>query len=111
VGFPSKKDQFRPGQSGNAAGSSTARRVTAALLSLISEKQADKSLATVWLRKALEGDRHFFRYLLDRVDGAVTDVLVINDQSKPNRIKIPGAAGPARRRTAPRRAGKRKPAP
>ncbi len=72
--FPSKKHQFPVGRSGNPTGGSKGRRVTAALVAMIEEKQADRSLALVWLNKALLGDRHFFRYLLDRVDGpAVTE--------------------------------------
>jgi len=69
VGFPSRKHQFRPGLSGNPAGSSKARRITEALLALIEEKGADKILADVWLTHALKGDHRFFSTLLDRIEG------------------------------------------
>lgn len=68
---PPEETRFKPGQSGNPAGYSRSRRVSDALIALIVEKKADRSLALVWLQKALEGDRHFFRYLLDRVEGPV----------------------------------------
>jgi hypothetical protein len=61
--------KWKPGQSGNPAGYSRGRRVTDALIALIEDKGAEKPLASVWLRKALEGDPKFFAMLLDRVEG------------------------------------------
>lgn len=41
------------------------------MLELVDERKADRGLALVWLREALAGNRHFFKMLLDRTEGAL----------------------------------------
>ena len=61
--------RWREGQTGNPAGSSKGRRISAELNRLIDEKKAIPLLAEVWLSKALEGKFPWFEMLLDRIDG------------------------------------------
>ncbi len=65
MSFPSKPHQFKPGQSGNPAGSSRRQRITGAIL----EAFDDAKFAAVGMRLALEGDFRFWSYIFDRVDG------------------------------------------
>ena len=41
------------------------------MLELVDERKAERGLALVWLREALAGNRHFFKMLLDRTEGAL----------------------------------------
>lgn len=66
---PGNLRPFAPGQSGNPAGHSRARRVTAALMALIDERGGERKLAEMWLDAAEAGDFKFFKELLDRVEG------------------------------------------
>jgi hypothetical protein len=76
--------RWAPGQSGNPAGHSRGRRFTNGILDLITEKSADREIAKVWLREVLAGNRHYFKMLLDRVEGPVhlgeTDLLPPGDE-------------------------------
>jgi hypothetical protein len=87
---PPKEHQFKPGQSGNPKGYSRKRRITDALLDLIAEHKADKTLANVWLTAALKGNFPFFRELLDRTEGPVKQIIETHDsdEAKP-RIEVP----------------------
>ena len=110
--FPSKRTQFKPGQSGNPTGHSRARRITSALLDLIAEKNAEKGLATVWLSEALKGDYKFFRELLDRTEGPIAEHAPQSpDDERMPRINIPGRKTRKSRSKVKGKPRKRKPAP
>lgn len=72
---PPEHSRWQPGQSGNPAGYSRNRRITAALGALIEDEKAGQPLARVWLNLALSGDPKFFSMLLDRIEGKVPDVI------------------------------------
>jgi hypothetical protein len=103
--IPPKEHQFKPGQSGNPNGYSRSRRITDALLDLIAEHKADRTLANVWLKAALQGDYRFFRELLDRTEGPVKQIIETHDsdQEKP-RIEVPDVDQRPKRRARGRKA-------
>lgn len=89
--FPNPDTQFKPGQSGNPDGHSASRRVSSALIKLIDKEGADSDLVKTWLAMALgkqselEGrkpDFQFFKELLDRIEGKVTDKFEFKDVTK-----------------------------
>jgi hypothetical protein len=63
--------RWKPGQSGNPAGSSKSRRITATLIELIEERNLWRQLAEVALNAALAGDFRYWKEVIDRVDGPV----------------------------------------
>jgi hypothetical protein len=62
---------WRPGQSGNPAGHSKARRASKALAARLDAGRAADQLAAAWLALALAGDPVFFAMLLNRIEGRV----------------------------------------
>ena len=87
-----KPHEFKPGQSGNPDGYSRGRRITDRLIKLIEDKQAGDPLASVWLREALSGDPIFFRMMLDRVEGTVTQNISIDALSDEDAVDEHGGA-------------------
>jgi len=84
--WPYVPAQFQKGQSGNPKGYSTKRRFTDGMLGYISDRKADNAILTVWLKEILDGNRHYFKMLLDRAEGAVRyrdDEVVSSDQDGP----------------------------
>ena len=78
--FPSEKDQFVPGQSGNPGGYSRGRRIRNAIHRMLDEKGLERTIALTFYamatgdRKPLNGRKpslRWFREFLDRVDGPV----------------------------------------
>jgi hypothetical protein len=69
--------QFQPGQSGNPKGRPTERPLTASLREALNADDGKliETLAQVSIDKALSGDFRYFREIMDRVDGKVTDRL------------------------------------
>jgi hypothetical protein len=65
---------FPPGKSGNQGGSSQRQRLTAALRRLLDSKEGlDDALMSMAVGRALKGDFRFFKEILERIDGKVTD--------------------------------------
>ena len=85
--FPNPDTQFKPGNPGGP-GAPRGPRITTVLRALMDEKAADKGLATVWLKRALEGDFRYFKELLDRIEGKVPDKIenigspTVNDEMR-----------------------------
>jgi hypothetical protein len=73
---------FKPGQSGNKSGSSKKQRLTSALRKLLDSKEGlDDALMSMAVGRALKGDFRFFKEILERIDGKVTEkteVKVVN---------------------------------
>jgi hypothetical protein len=73
---------FKPGQSGNKGGSSQKQRLTSELKRLLDEKEGlPAALMSMAVGRALKGDFRFFKEILERIDGKVTDkteVKVVN---------------------------------
>ena len=74
---PLKEHQWKPGQSGNPKGRPKTDSVTRAIRSLladgISGEPLYEAIAKVAVQKALQGDRHFWQFVVDRSDGKVLD--------------------------------------
>jgi len=74
---PLKEHQWKPGQSGNPKGRPKTDSVTRAIRSLlddgISGEPLYEAIAKVAVQKALQGDRHFWQFVVDRIDGKVLD--------------------------------------
>jgi hypothetical protein len=90
VANPQNLKPWKPGQSGNPAGSSKGRRATSELLKLIDEKGADRAIAVKWLNAILEGDFRYFKEFLDRIEGKVTQVVDVKSEGE-RRLLIPDA--------------------
>jgi hypothetical protein len=97
---PPEHSRWKPGQSGNPAGSSQRQRITGRLLKIIEEKGLDDTLAVTWLGAALGDEKllkgrkpnfAFFKELLDRVEGKAPDggPFQADDEELPKRIIIP----------------------
>ena len=67
--------QFRPGESGNPKGRPTERPFTIALREALDANDGElvETLAQVAIDKALSGDFRYFKEIMDRTDGKVTD--------------------------------------
>ena len=67
--------QFRPGESGNPTGRPTERPLTVALRDALDANDGElvETLAQVAIDKAKGGDFRYFKEIMDRVDGKVTD--------------------------------------
>jgi hypothetical protein len=80
---PNWKDRlrppWRPGESGNPAGSSNKQRgrqqLTDALMRLIEEKGLDEAMVRAGIKAALEGDFNFWRYIFERIDGPLAQAI------------------------------------
>ena len=62
---------WKPGQSGNPAGYSRGRREVDKLLDVIDERNADRQVQIIWLKRILEGDFRYFKEYIDRKDGKI----------------------------------------
>lgn len=75
---------FQPGQSGNKGGSSKKQRLTSELKRLLDEKDGlSTALMSMAVNRALKGDFRFFKEIIERIDGKVSDkteVKVVNPQ-------------------------------
>ena len=71
--FPNESTQFKPGESGNSAGSSKKQRLTNALIKLLDEK-GEAGFIEAGFTAAVAGDFNFWRYIFDRIDGKIPDV-------------------------------------
>ena len=68
-------NRFRQGESGNPQGRRPERPLTAALREALDANDGEliKTLAQVAIDKALSGDFRYFKEIMDRTDGKVTD--------------------------------------
>ena len=66
---PPEHSRWKPGQSGNPAGSNRKQRLTAVLHRLLDKRGQESKFVKVGLAAALEGDFRFWSYLYDRIDG------------------------------------------
>jgi hypothetical protein len=64
---------FRPGRSGNPAGRPKGQSITALLRAELDKDDNAQALAEMIVRKALSGDIHFCKLILDRTEGKVPD--------------------------------------
>lgn len=97
---PSPSTRFKPGQSGNPAGSSKNRRLTSALLRQIEERGLDDQFINAGLTAAMSGDFRFWSYIYDRIDGRMGDsdketADDIDDLLRDDDAPGPGAGPPA----------------
>jgi len=69
--------RFQPGQSGNPKGRPPERPLTASLREALDANDGEliQSLAQMAIDKALSGDFRYFKEIMDRSDGKVTDRL------------------------------------
>ncbi len=71
--------KWKPGQSGNPKGRPKTDSITKAIRKLLDDGINGESLyeaiAKVAVQKALQGDRHFWQFVIDRCDGKVADAL------------------------------------
>ena len=65
--FPNESTQFKPGQSGNPAGYSNSRRLTARLRDMLK----DEEFVRVGISEALSGDFNFWKYIFECIDGPI----------------------------------------
>ena len=74
-----KQHQWKPGQSGNPKGRPKVDGITKAIQSLlaagINGESLYEAIAKVAIQKALQGDSHFWQYVIERSDGKVADNL------------------------------------
>ena len=74
---PLKEHQWQPGQSGNPKGRPKTDSVTRAIRSLLEDgingQPLYDAIAKVAVQKALQGDKHFWQFVVDRSDGKVMD--------------------------------------
>src|SRR4051794_41494856 len=66
---PPKERKWRPGQSGNPAGSSKKQRMVKEILASAEGSEVARAMAIVALKAALSGDPDFWKAVCDRVDG------------------------------------------
>ena len=73
------KHQWKPGESGNPKGRPKTDSITRAIRKLLDEgingEPLYEAIAKVAVQKALQGDRHFWTYVIERSDGKVADAL------------------------------------
>ena len=71
--FPSKRHQFKPGQSGNPLGRPKGTGLTDRLRTILArdDGRAAQALVEVAVREALKGDFRFWDRIYDRMDGPV----------------------------------------
>ena len=76
---PPVEHRFKPGQSGNPKGRPISKPLTEALKTALAADNgaAIQELVAVAVKKARQGDFRFWREILDRVDGKVTDRLEV----------------------------------
>jgi hypothetical protein len=65
--------QWKPGQSGNPAGSSQKQRLTNLLIRTLEENGLAASFVRVGVEAAVAGDFNYWRYIFDRVDGRIPE--------------------------------------
>jgi hypothetical protein len=63
--------QWKPGRTGNPAGSSRRQRFSSTLNRLLDEDGADEAFIRVGLKAAMDGDYRFWSYLFDRIEGKI----------------------------------------
>jgi hypothetical protein len=64
---------FRPGRSGNPAGRPKGQSLTALLRAELDKNDNAQALAEMIVARALSGDIHFCKLILDRTEGKVPD--------------------------------------
>ncbi len=69
-----KPYQWQKGQSGNPGGYSRGRRAVDHLLDLIGERDANRTIAELWLSQIQSGNFQFFKEYLERRDGKVATI-------------------------------------
>jgi hypothetical protein len=90
---------FKPGQSGNPAGTSPKRPFAEALRRALARAELEgdfrslNSLATRLIEKALDGDVPALKEVADRVDGKVPQAIVGSDEHPPVTINLSSADG------------------
>jgi hypothetical protein len=77
--FPSKANQWKPGESGNPAGPTPRRPIQSALRKLMDDgiggKDVMEAMARVAVQKALKGDHRFWAEIRDMIDGPLRQEL------------------------------------
>jgi hypothetical protein len=89
--------RFKKGQTGNAAGRPREYGLTALLHDAIQEQDKDgvtiaQKLIDVAIDKALCGDFRYFREVMDRIEGKVTDKLELSTEQEYSEQEIHEAA-------------------
>lgn len=82
------KHGWQPGQSGNPSGKNKGIRVSDHLKRIVEEdmigvegvdkRTIGEAMARIGIEKALDGDIHFWRYIIDRLDGKIADKLEVS---------------------------------
>ena len=102
---PPEHARWKPGQSGNPAGSNRKQRLTGAVHRLLDKRGQEARFVKVGLEAALGGDFRFWSYLFDRVDGKMSAGEGADDGGKLGEILdeiLAGGADPAGAGDVPR---------
>ena len=79
VNTPLAEHQWKPGQSGNPKGRPKTDSVTKAIRKLLDEgisgEPLYEAIARVAIQRALKGDKAFWQFVVERMDGKVADSL------------------------------------